>query len=384
MTIYKKKYINELLQGDIILHPLYRTDGLLFLTRYKELTSSILITLKKQFPSNIQILIVSSINDLETFEVQKIYQNEKFIKELESIANLLSIYIKTELDILNYKDERAFISNLHITSIFDKFIHSPIWRNLERFFDSTYLLKRVPKVKELFFQTLKKDPLLEILFKQLREFHDVLKIHSMNTVIISISIGLTLELNDEELVELAIATLFADIGFIKYPKSDFVVYLNHGKRHDLLANHIKQSIEAISTSQFCKRKNVVFGILDHHERVDGTGSPKNKKGNEIHLFGKIIAISQKYDELVGGYIEETSLVSYQAMQYIWEHRGTMLDEEIIRIFIYRTSIFKINEPFFLPNYQKGIIIGFSDFINSPLLPIVKMEEGYIRDLSKTI
>jgi response regulator RpfG family c-di-GMP phosphodiesterase len=127
-------------------------------------------------------------------------------------------------------------------------------------------------------------------------------------------------------VELAISTLFADIGFTEYPKSQFIHYLNHSKRNELLSSHIKQSVEVISSSEFCRKKDLLFGILDHHERYDGSGFPNGKVGEDIHLYGRIIAIAQSYDELVGGYIAEQSVASYQALLHLWEQSGNLLTE----------------------------------------------------------
>jgi HD-GYP domain-containing protein (c-di-GMP phosphodiesterase class II) len=114
--------------------------------------------------------------------------------------------------------------------------------------------------------------------------------------------------------------------------------------------------------------------------VDGSGYPSGKSARNIHLFGRIIAIAQKYDELVGGYTKGDNLASYQAITYIWEQKGKMFDREIIKTFLNRTTIFKLNETFLLPNHQKGTIVGFQDYLNHPVLPIVKDETGTFRDL----
>jgi HD-GYP domain-containing protein (c-di-GMP phosphodiesterase class II) len=195
-------------------------------------------------------------------------------------------------------------------------------------------------------------------------------------------LGLSLELKNEELVDLAVATLFADIGFTEYPKSKFIYYLNHSKRTDLLSSHIKQSVEVISGSRFCRKKDVVYGILDHHERYDGSGFPNGKVGEDIHLYARIIAIAQSYDELVGGYIAEQSVAAYQALLQVWEQSGRLFDKNILHLFIARSSLFKLNQKVTLSNFQSGTIVGFENYMEYPLLPIIKMEDGVERNLFK--
>ncbi|MGI8383967.1 HD-GYP domain-containing protein [Robertmurraya sp. P23] len=383
MEGYRKKSLKEVLPGEMILHPIYRPDGLLFLNRYKMMTNSILANIRRQFPSDITVLTVSNSSDLEAFEEQKIYQEKEFQNDLEDVVEALSQYIQASLTIEHYQDERSFISpsSTNVDS-FEKFYYSPVWTQLDQVFESPHILSRVPIVKKLLFETLKSEVMLESLYSKMKSYHDVLKIHSINTSITSLMIGLSLELRDEELVELAISTLFADIGFTEYPKTKFIYYLNHSKRTELLSSHIKQSVEVISGSEFCRKKDVVYGILEHHERFDGNGFPNGKAGDEIHLYAKIIAIAQSYDELVGGYIAEQSVAVYQALLQIWDQGGKLFDKKILHAFITRSSLFKLNQKVTLPNFQTGTIVGFENYLDHPLLPVIQREDGVVINLYK--
>lgn len=383
MKGYSKKSLKEVLPGELILHPIYRPDGLLFLNRYKMMTNSILANIRRQFPSEITVLTVSNSSDLEAFEEQKIFQEKEFQNDLEDFVEALSQYIQVNLTIEHYQDERSFISppSASVDS-FEKFYYSPVWTQLDQVFESPHILSRGPIVKKLLFETLKSELMLESLYSKMKSYHDVLKIHSINTSITSLMIGLSLELRDEELVELAISTLFADIGFTEYPKTKFIYYLNHSKRTELLSSHIKQSVEIISGSEFCRKKDVVYGILEHHERYDGSGFPNGKAGDEIHLYARIIAIAQSYDELVGGYIAEQSVAAYQALLQIWEQGGKLFDKKILHAFITRSSLFKLYQKVTLPNFQTGTIVGFENYLDHPLLPVIQMEDGVVINLYK--
>lgn len=383
MKGYSKKSLKEVLPGELILHPIYRPDGLLFLNRYKMMTNSILANIRRQFPSEITVLTVSNSSDLEAFEEQKIFQEKEFQNDLEDVVEALSQYIQVNLTIEHYQDERSFISPPFASvDSFEKFYYSPVWTQLDQVFESPHILSRGPIVKKLLFETLKSELMLESLYSKMKSYHDVLKIHSINTSITSLMIGLSLELRDEELVELAISTLFADIGFTEYPKTKFIYYLNHSKRTELLSSHIKQSVEIISGSEFCRKKDVVYGILEHHERYDGSGFPNGKAGDEIHLYARIIAIAQSYDELVGGYIAEQSVAAYQALLQIWEQGGKLFDKKILQAFITRSSLFKLYQKVTLPNFQTGTIVGFENYLDHPLLPVIQMEDGVVINLYK--
>ena len=44
-------------------------------------------------------------------------------------------------------------------------------------------------------------------------------------------------------------------------------------------------------------KSVSYGVLMHHERLDGSGYPLGLKGEGIHPFAKIIAIADVFDAI---------------------------------------------------------------------------------------
>jgi HD-GYP domain-containing protein (c-di-GMP phosphodiesterase class II) len=41
----------------------------------------------------------------------------------------------------------------------------------------------------------------------------------------------------------------------------------------------------------------VSGIRDHHERLDGTGYPTRKRGDEVHLAARIVAVADSFEAL---------------------------------------------------------------------------------------
>ena len=48
MADYEIKSIKELKRGNIVLHPIFRPDGLLLINRYKSLTESIILHIQSR------------------------------------------------------------------------------------------------------------------------------------------------------------------------------------------------------------------------------------------------------------------------------------------------------------------------------------------------
>jgi HD-GYP domain-containing protein (c-di-GMP phosphodiesterase class II) len=380
--MFKRKETNELATSDIVLHPIYRPDGLLFVKKYKKLSESIIQHIKKQFPSHFPFLVVESEQQLDEFIQNQYYTSRPFYEALKQTIDIHRQYIHIPLSIELYEQTLATQTEKEVDFFNELNIFAPTWSLVEKTLESPRLLHRAKQMNEQLSRLIAKDPAISQLYQQMREYHDVLAVHSVNTTVISLMIGLALELKDDALIELCLATLFADIGFIKFPKEQFVQYLNHGKpQENSLKNHLKHSVEIIATSSYCRRKDIIYGILDHHEEFQGTGIPNGKAGENIHLYGRIIAIAQYYDELVGGYVSEKSHSSFEAIEHVWEERGKKFDPNILRIFLDKSKIYKVGQIVQINHHEWGTVIGFKDYIHYPLHPIVQKNNGDVYDLT---
>lgn len=392
MKRFSIKKVNELVSGDIVLHPVFRVDGLLMVSRYKVLEGSILIHIKKQVALDLKIITVSSVEELEL--VKEYWKNNQraYLETMKVISRQHRAFMKIQIqddrfiDSMLITKEKA-IENVESSTTNEMLFLSPLWKHMDAVIDAKSIQKRMKAVFLKLQNIIKQDESIYKLYNQLSNYHDVLMIHSANTACVSFMIGLTLELSDDEIIDLSLAALFADIGLTKFPKDEFVKYLKSYstlQSKELLANHIKLSVEELSLSPSCRKKSIIYGVLDHHEHFDGSGFPNGKRGEDIHLYSRIISIAQHYDLLVGGYTDKGVHPALDAYRMIWPQIGTIFDPNIFKIFSNRTSIFKVGEEIILPDYKKGVIIGFTDYINYPLAPKVKLTDGTVIDLFKRV
>ena len=55
-------------------------------------------------------------------------------------------------------------------------------------------------------------------------------------------------------------------------------------------------------------------VLQHHERVDGTGYPKGIRGGDIHIYGRICSIADVYDALTSDRSYRKKLLPFAALK----------------------------------------------------------------------
>jgi putative two-component system response regulator len=70
----------------------------------------------------------------------------------------------------------------------------------------------------------------------------------------------------------------------------------------------------------------------HHEKWDGSGYPSGASGEEISIFGRIMAIADVYDALISKRVYKPAFCHAKAVRIILEGRGTHFDPDLIDIF----------------------------------------------------
>lgn len=103
------------------------------------------------------------------------------------------------------------------------------------------------------------------------------------------------------------------------------------KEHTLFGDNVIGDILVDAEPEMLKVAKEV--ALCHHERWDGTGYPMGKKGEEIPLSARIMAIADVFDALVSKRVYKEAFEIEQAFDIIKESAGTHLDAGLVDVFL---------------------------------------------------
>jgi two-component system response regulator RpfG len=98
------------------------------------------------------------------------------------------------------------------------------------------------------------------------------------------------------------------------------------KRHTIIGYDILKD----SPSKFLQMGGII--ALNHHEKFDGTGYPYGKKGNEIPLEARIVAVADVYDALVSERPYKNAWSTDAALDYMESHSGKHFDPDALYAF----------------------------------------------------
>jgi len=140
------------------------------------------------------------------------------------------------------------------------------------------------------------------------------------------------QLDEEQIHEIYLAGLLHDIGKIGVEES---VLRKQGKltEHelDLIKKH--PSIGAGILHEIKQMRDIMSGVLCHHERIDGKGYPSGLTGEQIPLIGKIVGLADSFDAMTSKRTYRGAKTVEQALAEIEKGLGTQFDEKVGRVFL---------------------------------------------------
>lgn len=162
---------------------------------------------------------------------------------------------------------------------------------------------------------------------------DTIYRHSVNVAAISSILGKWLELPGDQIKLLTYSALLHDFGKTKINQN----ILN--KPGPLTKEELAQiKLHTVSAYNLVKEipfldKAVSYGVLMHHERLDGSGYPLGLKDNNIHTFGKIIAIADTFDAINSDRPYKISSTPINALITLQQESLHRLDYHYCKVFL---------------------------------------------------
>ena len=199
--------------------------------------------------------------------------------------------------------------------------------------------------------------------------------HSMGVSVLALTLGKWLGYSDDQIVELSIAGLFHDIGKLRIPDE---IINKPGKlteeEFEIMKKHAFYSYEMLlKTRQFSN--NILMGVLQHHEKIDGTGYPNGLKGKKIHDYAKIIAICDQYHALTSNRVYKGKDSPLRVADYIKVESFKSLDPHMVQVFLKNISKFYVGNKVLLSNGSTGMIVYIHP--QDETKPIVQVGDQFI-------
>jgi putative nucleotidyltransferase with HDIG domain len=195
--------------------------------------------------------------------------------------------------------------------------------------------------------------------------------HPVNVTVMSLLLGKAMGMAHQDLLDLGVAALLHDIGKTQLPprvrwlednfsNDDFKQYQEHVNKGVAMANRLQLS------------EGTLMAIAQHHELMDGSGFPMRPSDGELTLASRILALTNRYDNLCNPVRLVSTLTPHEALSRIFAQHKARYDNVVLSAFIRMMGVYPPGSVVELIDGRFALVVS----VNSvrPLKPRVIVHE----------
>ncbi|HXV06977.1 MAG TPA: HD-GYP domain-containing protein [Burkholderiales bacterium] len=194
------------------------------------------------------------------------------------------------------------------------------------------------------------------LVSRMREADESSYTHALQVGVLLVSFGRELGFSRDELTHLGQVGMLLDIGKLRIDQR----ILNKRahltpKEFDEVKRHVEYGLEIIEASAVA-HPDVVTGVAQHHERLNGSGYPQGLQDPEISPIGKMAGIVDTFSALTSIRPHAEPLSPYAAMQQLQGWADTYFNSGLVELFIQAIGIFPVGTLVELSTGELAVVL----------------------------
>jgi len=211
---------------------------------------------------------------------------------------------------------------------------------------------------------------------RLKEKNEQTVQHSLNVCVLAIVLGRHLNLPEAALINLGLCGMLHDIGKMQIPNR----ILNKKGELDsdelrIMQSHPKLGYDLLKSSDNLD-SCVLETALTHHERLDGTGYPRQLKQASISDFTKIISIVSTYDSYINSRANLNNKTHLEATHLMTKLVGIKLERKLLIKFIESLGVYPPGSIVVMTNGAIAMVVEVNERMKlRPKVIMLRDEEG---------
>ena len=179
--------------------------------------------------------------------------------------------------------------------------------------------------------------------------------HAMNVMVLSLLIGKSLGLSEEEMKHLSLGAMLHDVGLGEIPARIQRNPQRTPAEEKFYRAHTGYGLKVVAPMRDLPVavKNV---IACHHECWDGTGYPNGLAGAKIPKLARIVAIANRYDNLCNPLPGQNALTPAEAVAHLYKNENGAFEPEILGAFVKALGVYPPGTFVVLDDGSFGLVI----------------------------
>jgi len=275
-------------------------------------------------------------------------------QEFAARAELLppGVEVQTYVDQVSVEDEvpRAQAAVEHASSLLDKLVS-------DIRLGQSFEIERVEEIVGDMVESVVRNPDAAMWIARLRQEDIATYGHGLQVSVYLTAFGRHLGFPKAQLAQLAQIGLLLDIGKIKLPR-----YLMEkqgrytAEEYEEAKRHVEHGIEILHNTRNIDPE-VMEGIEQHHERMNGSGYPRGFVGDEIGIYGRMSGIVDTFAALTNHRPYAAASSSYEALRSISGWAGDFFHEPLVQQFVSSIGVFPVGSLIELSTGEVAIVVA---------------------------
>jgi HD-GYP domain-containing protein (c-di-GMP phosphodiesterase class II) len=200
--------------------------------------------------------------------------------------------------------------------------------------------------------------------------------HPLHVAIISAIIANTLELSKESQLAIVGAAITANVAMNAYQDS---LQRHKGPLTEEQAARVKkhpeEGVELLKAAGITNQLWLDI-VLQHHEKVDGSGYPNGLDADEILIEAKIVGLADIYSAMVSSRPYRAALTPQRSLKQLFMQRGSFFDASLTNLFLQELGIYPPGATVELANGEVGVVVQRKSLDTSkPIVSSIKDRFG---------
>jgi HD-GYP domain-containing protein (c-di-GMP phosphodiesterase class II) len=217
----------------------------------------------------------------------------------------------------------------------------------------------------------------QVLLQQMRRFDRSLAAHAVDTCILSLVFAAENGTDPHTMEEIGIGALLHDVGYVRLPRN---LYRSRHQlaphEEELMHQHPrlgKTMLANIAALPDLARRIVV----EHHERIDGSGYPAGLSGPSLALAGQLVGLVDTYQSLITPRAGHLPLSPFQAIRHLFmlgEKRA--FDKALVEVAVRCLGVYPIGSLVKLNTGERAIVVAVNpEHRLKPVLKVILDSQG---------